>query len=75
MSPDPSPQADEAPDAAARDLLWMARIKQGDTDALRLLIEAHQGDTGAVRRLGSHFLSIDPASENADGVRWHHPRP
>jgi len=35
-----------------------------------LLIEAHQGDTGAVRRLGSHFLSIDPASENADGVRW-----
>ena len=35
-----------------------------------LLIEAHQGDTGAVRRLGQHFLSIDPASENADGVRW-----
>ncbi len=42
MSPDPSPQADEAPDAAAQDLLWMARIKQGDTEALRLLIEAHQ---------------------------------
>jgi serine/threonine-protein kinase len=35
-----------------------------------LLIEAHHGDTVAVRRLGSHFLSIDPASENADGVRW-----
>ena len=35
-----------------------------------LLIEAHQGDTGAVRRLGDHFLSIDPASENADGIRW-----
>jgi serine/threonine-protein kinase len=35
-----------------------------------LLIEAHRGDTGAVRRLGTHFLSIDPASENADGVRW-----
>jgi len=35
-----------------------------------LLIEAHQGDTNAVRRLGEHFLSIDPASENADGVRW-----
>jgi len=42
MPSDPSPQADEAPDAAAQDLLWMARIKQGDTDALRLLIEAHQ---------------------------------
>jgi serine/threonine-protein kinase len=35
-----------------------------------LLIEAHQGDTGSVRQLGQHFLSIDPASENADGVRW-----
>ena len=35
-----------------------------------LLIEAHDGDTTAVRQLGHHFLSIDPASENADGVRW-----
>jgi serine/threonine-protein kinase len=35
-----------------------------------LLIEAHEGDTSAVRQLGQHFLSIDPASENADGVRW-----
>jgi len=35
-----------------------------------LLIEAHQGDTSAVRQLGRHFLSIDPASENADGIRW-----
>jgi tetratricopeptide (TPR) repeat protein len=35
-----------------------------------LLIEAHRGDTSAVRRLGEHFLSIDPASENADGIRW-----
>ena len=35
-----------------------------------LLIEAHQGDTSAVRRLGSHFLAINPQSENADGVRW-----
>ena len=42
MSPDPSPPADDAPDAAAQDLLWMGRIKQGDTEALRLLIEAHQ---------------------------------
>jgi tetratricopeptide (TPR) repeat protein len=35
-----------------------------------LLIEAHRGNTAAVRRLGEHFLSIDPASENADGIRW-----
>ncbi|MEP6673092.1 MAG: sigma factor, partial [Chthoniobacter sp.] len=42
MSPDPSPQADSSSDAAAQDLVWMARIKLGDTDALRDLIEAHQ---------------------------------
>jgi len=35
-----------------------------------LLIEAHQGDTGAVRQLGQHFLSLNPSSENADGIRW-----
>jgi serine/threonine-protein kinase len=35
-----------------------------------LLIEAHAGDTGSVRRLGTHFLAIHPASENADGIRW-----
>ncbi len=42
MSQEPSPPADASPDAAAQDLAWMARIKQGDTDALRDLIEAHQ---------------------------------
>jgi RNA polymerase sigma-70 factor (ECF subfamily) len=40
MSEDPSPLAE--PDAAAQDLVWMARIKEGDTEALRELIEAHQ---------------------------------
>jgi RNA polymerase sigma-70 factor (ECF subfamily) len=40
MSEDPSPLAE--PDAAAQDLVWMARIKEGDTEALRDLIEAHQ---------------------------------
>ena len=39
MSQEPSPQADASPDAAAQDLAWMARIKQGDTDALQDLIE------------------------------------
>ena len=42
MSHDPSPQADPADAANAQDLRWMARIKTGDTDALRELIEAHQ---------------------------------
>ena len=42
MSLDPSPPADSDADANARDLAWMARMKDGDTDALRALIEAHQ---------------------------------
>ncbi len=42
MSHDPSPQADPAEDANAQDLRWMARIKTGDTEALRALIETHQ---------------------------------
>lgn len=42
MSPDPSPKADPADDANAQDLAWMERIKHGDTEALRELIEAHQ---------------------------------
>ncbi len=42
MSQDPSPQADSSSDAAAQDLVWMSRVKQGDTEALRALIETHQ---------------------------------
>ena len=38
MSQAPLPE----PDAAAQDLVWMARVKLGDTEALRALIEAHQ---------------------------------
>ena len=42
MSEDPSFQAEASPDMAARDLVWMERIKLGDTQALEELIEAHQ---------------------------------
>lgn len=42
MSPQPSPEADPAADANAQDLRWMARAKEGDTEALRELIECHQ---------------------------------
>ena len=38
LSMSPAPE----PDPAAQDLAWMARVKLGDTDALRALIEAHQ---------------------------------
>jgi RNA polymerase sigma-70 factor (ECF subfamily) len=36
------PQADSSPNAAAQDLAWMEQVKKGDTEAFRLLIEAHQ---------------------------------
>ena len=42
MSDDSSFQADPPPDLAAQDLRWMERIKTGDEDALRELIETHQ---------------------------------
>ncbi len=43
MSEDLSFQAaDSSPDGAAQDLVWMDAVKQGDTEAFRLLIEAHQ---------------------------------
>ncbi len=52
MSEDAQFQTDVSPDAAARDLLWMARIKEGDTQALTELIEAHQQRVvGAVTRM------------------------
>jgi RNA polymerase sigma-70 factor (ECF subfamily) len=42
MSDDASPPADSAAGAAEQDLVWMSRIKAGDPEALRELIEAHQ---------------------------------
>ncbi|MCE9610807.1 MAG: sigma-70 family RNA polymerase sigma factor [Chthoniobacter sp.] len=42
MSPDPSLPPNPERDAAAQDLAWMARVKQGDETALQALIEAHQ---------------------------------
>ena len=39
---DESPQKAESSSDAAQDLVWMERIKRGDMEALRELIEAHQ---------------------------------
>lgn len=38
----PHPEADPSRDAAAQDIAWMERVKNGDTEAFRLLIETHQ---------------------------------
>ena len=63
------PDADEQAAEAFRQALALDSTYAPAAEHL-LLIEAQRGDTAAVRRLGEHFLSIDPASENADGVRW-----
>jgi len=42
MSDESSSPLDAPIDAAAQDLAWMARVKNGDEEAFRELIEAHQ---------------------------------
>lgn len=42
MSEDPTPEAAPPSSATEQDVLWMELIKNGDTEALRLLIETHQ---------------------------------
>ncbi len=42
MTEDPSFPVEPSPDAAARDLAWMERVKRGDMEAFQELIEAHQ---------------------------------
>lgn len=65
MSEESHFQTDVSPDAAARDLLWMTRIKTGDTVALGELIEAHQQRVvGAViRMLGDDCDAQDIAQQ------------
>ena len=41
-SDDPTPEAESHDAAAAQDILWMEQVRNGDTGALRLIIETHQ---------------------------------
>jgi RNA polymerase sigma-70 factor (ECF subfamily) len=61
MTDEPSLPADPA----AQDIAWMARIKEGDTEALRELIEAHQHRIiGAVTKmLGDELDAEDVAQQ------------
>lgn len=66
MSDDPQLTGDPAATAAAaQDLAWMARIKQGDASALEQLIEAHQQRViGAITRmLGDESEAEDLAQQ------------
>ena len=48
MTDDPTPP----PDSGAQDFLWMERVKAGDTEAFRALVEAHQHRViGAVAKM------------------------
>jgi RNA polymerase sigma-70 factor (ECF subfamily) len=61
MTDEPSLPADPA----AQDIAWMARIKEGDTEALRELIEAHQHRIiGAITKmLGDELDAEDLAQQ------------
>jgi RNA polymerase sigma-70 factor, ECF subfamily len=61
MSEDPSFPAEPSPDLAARDLLWMERVKAGDIEAFRELIEAHQ-----YRIIGTIAKMLSDESEAED---------
>ncbi len=58
---DSSFPADASPDTAARDLAWMNRVKEGDMEAFRELIEAHQ-----YRVIGTISKMLSDESEAED---------
>jgi RNA polymerase sigma-70 factor (ECF subfamily) len=61
-TPEPEERADEA---AARDLEWMRRVKQGDLNALAELIQAHQQRvvSTVAKMLGSETDAEDVAQQ------------
>jgi RNA polymerase sigma-70 factor (ECF subfamily) len=65
MIEDSNFQADVSADAAAQDILWMARIKEGDMEALQALIEAHQHRVigAATRMMGDDADAEDIAQQ------------
>src|SRR3954466_13294724 len=66
MSDDPS-QSAAPPDAAAQqDVIWMERIKHGDTEALRELVEAHQYRVvGAISKMLGGDLDAEDLAQQA----------
>ena len=65
MSEDPTPEADPSCSGAEQDMLWMEKIKKGDQEAFRMLIETHQSRiTGTVAKmLGDDTDSEDIAQQ------------
>ena len=61
MSDPPTFPGDVSAEAAAQDLAWMARVKKGDVEAFRELIEAHQH-----RVIGTVAKMLGDESDAAD---------
>ncbi len=55
----------ESPDSSAQDFLWMERVKTGDTEAFRELVEAHQHQVIGVvaKMLGDAAAAEDVAQQ------------
>lgn len=65
MSEDPTPKAESSCAAAEQDIAWMERVKKGDTEAFRLLIETHQSRVigTAAKMLGDDSDAEDIAQQ------------
>jgi RNA polymerase sigma-70 factor (ECF subfamily) len=65
MTDDPTPEGDPSCSAAEQDMLWMKKVKRGDQEAFRLLIETHQSRViGTVAKmLGDDTDSEDIAQQ------------
>src|SRR5580704_13063449 len=65
MTDDPTPGGDSSTSSAEQDVIWMEKVKKGDEEAFRLLIETHQSRiTGTVAKmLGDDTDSEDIAQQ------------
>lgn len=65
MTENPTPEADPPCSGAEQDMLWMEKVKKGDQEAFRLLIETHQSRViGTVAKmLGDDTDSEDIAQQ------------
>lgn len=61
MTDDPTPEGDSSCSGAERDMLWMEKVKKGDEEAFRLLIEAHQS-----RVIGTVAKMLGDATDSED---------
>ena len=64
MTDDPTPGGDSSCTDAEQDVLWMEKVKKGDQEAFRLLIEAHQS-----RVIGTVAKMLGDATDSEDNAQ------